>query len=147
MVQLHGGERHRDHEHQVEEQLEWTSSAPPLVRVAAVNALARSPRSAKKIYARLDDAREDGDVRAVAATTLGAMCWRDATDRLTKLALHAADPESERQERIARASLQALAMLHPPDLAKRLAPLRAKDVRLPVRTAAERAVADPGTCK
>lgn len=121
--------------------------ASPLVRVAAVGALARSPRSAKKIYARLDDAREDGDVRALAATTLGAMCWRDATDRLTKLALHAADPESERQERVARASLQALAMLHPPDLAKRIAPLRAKDVRLPVRTAAERAVAEPGTCK
>lgn len=121
--------------------------ASPLVRVAAVGALARSPRSARKIYARLDDAREDGDVRALAATTLGAMCWRDATDRLTKLALHAADPESERQERIARASLQALAMLHPPDLAKRLAPLRANDVRPQVQQAAERAIREPGTCR
>ena len=119
----------------------------PFVRAAAISALGHSAKYAKKIYERLDEPREDVDVRVIAATTLGALCWHDATDRLTTLALHAPDPESERQERIAMASLGALAALHPRNLEKRIAPLLAKDVRLPVKQAAERAIRGPGSCR
>jgi uncharacterized small protein (DUF1192 family) len=75
------------------------------------------------------------------------MCVAGAADRLTKLALLSRAPVDEADERIGTAAIDALSLLHPPDLEKRLAPLRAKDVRLPVRKAAERALAEPGACR
>ena len=68
-------------------------------------------------------------------------------DRLTKLALNARAPVDEADERIGMAAIEALGALHPADLEARLAPLRAKDARLPLRRAAERALADAGTCR
>lgn len=123
--------------------------ASPKVRSAAVTALGnlRATKHAGKIRERLDDGKEDVEVRALAARTLGSMCVRSATDRLTKLAQLSRSPVDESDERIGMAAIDALAALRPPDLDKRLAPLRAKEVRMPVRRAAERALAEPGVCR
>jgi len=121
----------------------------PKVRSAAVTALGalHATKHADDIRDRLDDGKEDVEVRALAARTLGEMCVRSATDRLTKLAHLSRSPVDEADERIGMAAIDALAALHPSDLEKRLAPLRAKEVRMPVRRAAERALAEPGLCR
>jgi HEAT repeat protein len=121
----------------------------PKVRSAAVTALGTQHgiQQRAKIRERLDDAREDVEVRALAARTLGRMCDRSATDRLTKLAQLSRSPVDEADERMGMAAIDALAALHPGDLEKRLAPLRSKDVRMPVRRAAEHALAAPGSCR
>jgi HEAT repeat protein len=121
----------------------------PKVRSAAVSALGnlRATKHAPKIRERLDDGKEDVEVRALAARTLGSMCVKNAADRLTKLAHLSRSPVDEADERIGMAAIDALATLHPPDLEKRLAPLRAKEVHLPVRRAAERALSEPGACR
>ena len=86
-------------------------------------------------------------MRALAAKTLGDLCARDATDALTELAVLSRAPVDEADERLGVAAIDALAVLHPRDLEKRLAPLRAKGVRAPVRRAADRALAEPGACR
>jgi hypothetical protein len=75
------------------------------------------------------------------------MCVRSAVGRLTDLALLARAPTDEADERLGLAAVEALGVLHPADLEKRLAPLRAKDVRAPMRRAAERAISEPGACR
>ncbi len=119
------------------------------VRVASLVALGkqRAVAHVAKVRGRLDDVREDADVRAAAAQTLGTMCERSAVDRLTKLAMLAKSPVDEADDRVGIAAIEALGTLHPSDLERRLAPLRAKDARLPVRHAAERALASPGACR
>ncbi len=121
----------------------------PKVRVSALGALGRHKvtSQAARVRERLDDPREDPEVRALAARTLGGMCVQNAADRLTKLALNARAPVDEADERIGMAAIEALGALHPADLEARLAPLRAKDARLPLRRAADRALADAGTCR
>ncbi len=121
----------------------------PKVRASIVTALGsqRALKFASKIRDRLDDTKEDTEVRALAARTLGALCVRSATDRLTKLAILARSPVDEADERIGMAAIEALSALHPPDLDKRLAPLREKEVRMPIRRAAERVLGEPGTCR
>ncbi|MBN9164418.1 MAG: HEAT repeat domain-containing protein [Myxococcales bacterium] len=121
----------------------------PKVRGAAIAALGnlRATKQAEKIRERLDDGKEDVEVRALAARTLGAMCVRRAADRLTKLAHLARSPVDEADERLGMAAIDALSALRPADLEKRLAPLRAKEVRMPLRRAAERALAEPGLCR
>lgn len=123
--------------------------ASPRVRVASLVALGKQRAVAHvgKVRGRLDDVREDADVRAAAAQALGAMCDRSAVDRLTKLAMLAKSPIDEADDRVGIASIEALGTLHPADLDRRLAPLRAKDARLPVRHAADRALASPGACR
>jgi HEAT repeat protein len=120
----------------------------PKVRSAAVGALGNqhATKYGPKIRERLDDTKEDVDVRALAARTLGTLCVRGATDRLTRLAQLSRAPIDEADERLGMAAIDALAAIHPPDLDKRLAPLRAKENRIPVRRAAERALAEPGVC-
>jgi hypothetical protein len=95
---------------------------------------------------RLDDADEDADVRAVAARTLGAQCIQKSVDRLTDLALRSRAPVDEADETIGVAAIEALGTLHPSDLAARLAPLRQKQARSPVRQAVERALLEVGSC-
>jgi hypothetical protein len=118
----------------------------PKVRATALAGL-RSGAHVRAVRARLDDTQEDADVRAAAARTLGAMCARDATDRLTKLALLSRSPLDDADERIGMAAIEALSALKPGDLGQRLRPLLAKDVRAPVRRAVERALAEPGSCR
>jgi hypothetical protein len=121
----------------------------PKVRWAAVAALGkqRATSLAGQVRDRLDDTKEDPDVRALAAKTLGAMCDRSATDRLTKLAQLSRSPTNDADDRIGLAAIEALGTLHPADLDKRLAPLRDKNVRMPVRRAAERALGEQGGCR
>jgi HEAT repeat protein len=121
----------------------------PKVRVAALGALGKHKVSsqAPRVRERLDDPREDPEVRALAARTLGGMCVHAATDRLTKLALNARAPVDESDDRIGIAAIEALGALHPADLEARLAPLRVKEARLPVRRAADRALSEPSSCR
>jgi HEAT repeat protein len=125
------------------------SDPSPKVRLTAIGALGKQKLTqlAPRVRERLDDTREDADVRALAARTLGTMCVQNAADRLTKLAQLSRSPVDDADERIGMASIEALGALHPADLAARLAPLRTKDNRLLVRHAAERAIAEPGSCR
>ncbi|MBX3192850.1 MAG: HEAT repeat domain-containing protein [Labilithrix sp.] len=125
------------------------SDPSPRVRASAIAAFGkqRATAQAAPIRERLDDPKEDPDVRALAARTLGAMCIRGAADRLTELAHRARSPVDEADDRIGIAAIDALGALHPADLEKRLAPLREKNVRLPVRRAADRALSEPTVCR
>lgn len=125
------------------------ADASPRVRSTAIAAFGahRAVRQADKIRERLDDPKEDPDVRAMAARTLGVMCVQNASDRLTKLALLSRAPVDESDERVGMAAIEALGALHPADLEQRLAPLRGKEVRMPVRRAAERAMNEPSACR
>ena len=125
------------------------ADASPKVRWTSVSALGkqRATAQAPRVRERLDDTKEDPDVRALAARTLGLMCVQNAADRLTKLAHLSRSPVDEADERIGVAAIEALGALHPADLEARLAPLRGKDVRMPVRRAAERAMIEPSSCR
>lgn len=125
------------------------SDASPKVRWASIAALGKQHATgqAARVRERLDDTREDPEVRAIAARTLGSMCMQNAADRLTKLAHNSRSPVDEADDRIGIAAIEALGALHPSDLEARLAPLRSKDVRLPVRRAAERALSEPTSCR
>jgi hypothetical protein len=120
------------------------------VRGAALVALARRRAAgwADAIRARLDDADEDGDVRAAAARALGAVCDARAADRLTELARHLGVPgTTEDDQQVALGALVGLAALHPGDLAKRVAPLLAPSAPPYVRTAAQQAVDARPLCR
>jgi len=121
----------------------------PKVRGSSLAAIGklRLVAHARRVRERLDDTKEDPEVRALAARTLGAMCVQDAADRLTKLAHLSRSPVDEADERVGMAAIEALGALHPGDLEQRLAPLRVKEVRMPVRRAAERALAEPSACR
>jgi HEAT repeat protein len=121
----------------------------PKVRVAVIGALGklRATSQASKIRDRLDDTKEDVEVRALAARTLGILCVQSAADRLTKLALLARQPVDAADDQIGTAAIDALSNLHPNDIEKRLAPLREKGVRPLLKRAAERAIAEQGTCR
>lgn len=125
------------------------SDPSPKVRWTSVAALGKqhATTQAPRVRERLDDPKEDPEVRALAARTLGAMCVQNAADRLTKLAHLSRSPVDEADERVGVAAIEALGALHPPDLEARLAPLRGKDVRMPVRRAAERAMSEPSSCR
>jgi HEAT repeat protein len=125
------------------------SDRSPKVRWTSIAALGKQRASAQapRVRERLDDTKEDPEVRAFAARTLGAMCVQNAADRLTKLAYLARAPVDEADDRIGIAAIEALGALHPQDLETRLAPLRGKDVRMPVRRAAERAMTEPTSCR
>jgi HEAT repeat protein len=125
------------------------ADASPKVRWTSIAALGkqRATSQAGLVRERLDDTKEDPEVRALAAKTLGAMCVQNAADRLTKLAHLSRAPVDEGDDRIGIAAIEALGALHPQDLEARLAPLRGKDVRMPVRRAVERAIIEPTSCR
>lgn len=119
------------------------------VRSAAITALGRlkATGAAATIEKRLGDEDENVEVRITAARALGAMCVQHAVDALQKLSALALSPESEADDRLGMAAIEALGAIHPKDLEKRLAPLRDKNVRTPVRFAADRASTDPPACR
>lgn len=125
------------------------ADSSPKVRLAALAALGKQKNlaAAESVRARLDDAREDLDVRALAARTLGDMCVQESVDRLTKLAMLARTPADAADVAIGMAAIEALGALHPVNLEARLAPLRAKEIRSPIRRAADRALSEPGNCR
>jgi HEAT repeat protein len=123
----------------------------PLVRAAALRALGSrgSQRAADRVHAVADDPREQLEVRVVAVGTLGQLCRRDAVDLLTKLALRAGLAQLPYDRPLGTAALAALGAIHPDDLATRLAPLLARDRRIPahVRLIARDVTERPGSCR
>lgn len=91
---------------------------------------------------------EDPHVQAAAVAALAQLCDTSMTDTLTKQAQKLSSlTVSERDAIVGRASIAALGRLSPPDLGKRLAPLR--DARVPVmnRAAADAALEHPDPCR
>ncbi|HEY8089955.1 MAG TPA: HEAT repeat domain-containing protein [Polyangiaceae bacterium] len=119
------------------------------VRRIALNAVAiRHTRALRDaVRDRLDDPREETEVRADAATAFGAVCDASSADHLTEIARILASPATPDELQIAQGALVGLAALHPPDLAQRLAPLLAKGAPASVRAAAERALSAKGVCR
>ncbi|HRH00575.1 MAG TPA: hypothetical protein PLR99_30230, partial [Polyangiaceae bacterium] len=115
---------------------------------AALAALgARRATSAAGAIGRIARDAEVGlDLRVTATRALGAVCATAELDFLTRAAGRVASPADEADLRIGLAALDALGHIHPADLASRLAPLRDPKARLPVRNAANRALADEGSC-
>jgi HEAT repeat protein len=124
--------------------------ASPRVRGAALVAIGRRRISTlhEEVRGRLDDPGEDADVRAAAARVLGALCDVTSADRLTEYARKLGVAGSgEDEQAVALAALEGLAAMQPPDLAARLAPLRAETSPPSVRNAADRALEARGVCR
>lgn len=99
------------------------------------------------IMARLDDEDEALPVRSQAARTLGTVCSVADLDRLTTLAQATLTPVAFELEReVGLAAIEALGMIHPADLPKRLAPLRSPKAPVTLKAAADRALAAPPRC-
>jgi hypothetical protein len=120
------------------------------VRGGAVVALARHRAVVWRdaIRGRLDDLLEDADVRALAASALGAVCDAGSVDRLTSLARALALPAASQDDQaVALGALAGLAGLQPRDLRERLAPLLTASAPPSVRAAAEETLATRGACR
>lgn len=124
------------------------ASRSPHVAPAALLALGErhASRSAGAMAALAKDQEAQLDLRVAAVRALGAVCASSELDYLGRAAERALHPVDEADLRLGVAALDALGRIHPPDLAKRLEKLRAKDVRTPLRHAAERALVEPTTC-
>lgn len=122
----------------------------PRVRRSIVVALASRHAVAWRDAIRdlLADKDEDNDVRASAATALGALCDVDSTGRLTDLirGLSVSGNDSN-AEQLGLGALLGLSALHPPDLAARLAPLLANSSPPGVRAAAQQALLAKPLCR
>jgi HEAT repeat protein len=119
------------------------------VRTAAVLALARRRAGSWRdsIRERLDDRSEDGEVRATAASALGALCDGSAVGRLTELARVLSVPGiDDDAQQVGFGALVGLAALKPKDLHDRLGPLLAPGAPPEVRAAATRALTARGMC-
>lgn len=155
----------------------------PIVRVAAVEALALQPANAQAdetlIRALTDDSwlvkvaaaesaasrklttagealldlfsnkKERYEVRLAAARALGDVCYDRAIDALTDSAKTLRAPGSDPSDRaVAAGALDALAKLHPRDLASRLEPLlEGKSTPAGTRQAAKEALAAEPHCR
>jgi hypothetical protein len=120
------------------------------VRAAAIAAVALRHTVTLRgaVRDRLDDLDEDAEVRAAAASALGALCDASSIDRLTELARRLGVPGAgEDEQPIAFGALVGLAALKPADLRARLAPLLARTAAPYVRAAAEKALATQGVCR
>jgi HEAT repeat protein len=119
------------------------------VRAAAIIAVALRHTTALHgaVRERLEDLDEDAEVRAAAASALGALCDGSSVDRLTELARRLGVPGAgEDEQPIAVGALVGLAALKPADLRARLAPLLSKTAPPYVRAAAEKALDARGVC-
>ena len=120
-----------------------------LVRQAALSALsARRATSSAGAMAKLArDADSPLELRVAATRALGAVCASSEVDYLTRAAVRALAPIDEADLRVGVAAIDALGRIHPRDLNERLAKLREKTVRLPLKSAADRAVAETDVCR
>ncbi len=119
------------------------------VRGATLVALAHRHASGFRaaIRKRLDDSDEDSEVRAAAASALGAICDVASTNRLGELVRPLAGIAANEDAReIGLGALVGLAALHPKDLKDRLAPLLGPSAPPAVRDAATKAVAARSLC-
>jgi HEAT repeat protein len=122
----------------------------PRVRGAALIALGerRATSMGDAVRERLDDPREDPDVRKAAAEALGGLCDARHADRLTELARTLGSPgSSEEEQRVALGALIGLSALKPADLRERLAPMLSPKSPPPVRAAAQKALSARGACR
>jgi hypothetical protein len=120
------------------------------VRVAVIRALVRRHATSGwgGVRMRLDDKNEDHDVRASAATALGALCDVDSSARLVELARRLAEPGIDPDaEELGLGALAGLSALQPADLRTRLAPLLAPGSPPFARAAAQRALAARSSCR
>lgn len=120
-----------------------------LVRQASLSALGarRATSSAPAISALARDAETPMDLRVSATRTLGMICAPSELEYLTRAANRALSPIDEADLRVGVAAIDALGRIHPNDLGSRLAKLREKNVRPPLRHAAERAMAETDVCR
>lgn len=119
------------------------------VRRAALVAMTGMPAEWVRddILARLDDEQEALPVRVEAARALGAVCSRADLDRLTVLAEATLTPMAFELEReVGLAAIEALGMIHPADLQKRLSPLRSAKAPVTLKAAADRAFTAAPRC-
>jgi hypothetical protein len=101
----------------------------------------------KQLRKRVESVDEDIDVRLSATTALGRICDGTSLDLLTKLARAAVDPPSDADTQLGAAAIDALAAIHPADLAARLAPLSQGSAPKYVAQAARAAIAGRGACR
>jgi HEAT repeat protein len=102
------------------------ADSSPRVRARAIEALGRrgARTYADAVAARLEDDKEDADVRTRAAQALGRFCDRRFVDRLTEAARRGASPTAPAAtQAVAASAAAALGQLNPPDLGARIAPL------------------------
>ncbi len=122
----------------------------PRVRVEVLDALGRHRANtfAEPVRERLEDEREPLEVRVAAVSALGAMCDAESLDTFTTAARRLTLPYPDKAELdLGVAAVKALAVMHPKDLERRLAPLLAKDVKASVREVATQAIAERGQCR
>ncbi|HEY5957239.1 MAG TPA: HEAT repeat domain-containing protein, partial [Polyangiaceae bacterium] len=95
------------------------------------------------------DKKERFEVRIAAARAIGDICFDRALDQLTESVATLRHPAPDPQARaIASTALDAMAKLHPSDLASRLEPLLSgKDTPAGTRNAARAALATPPHCQ
>jgi hypothetical protein len=120
------------------------------VRVAAADGLGarRAKSQSGALMARLEDTKEDSNVRAAVARALGEVCANEALPKLTSLAKDAALPQGSGQDlTLDMAAIEALGTLHPSDLKSRLAPVLDRRAPPLVRAAAMRAIEREDVCK
>jgi HEAT repeat protein len=121
----------------------------PRVRAASISALAGHGAVAyvAVLRSRLEDPREDIDVRVAAAHAAGALCDASALDALSRAAVSGASSPEPNDVALGLAATDALGQLHPADLAKRLKAIHAKGARPDAQRAADAAIAGRGTCR
>jgi HEAT repeat protein len=120
------------------------------VRIAAANALGsrRAKSQSGALMARLEDTKEDSNVRAAVARALGEVCANEALPKLTSLAKDAALPQGSGQDlTLDMAAIEALGTLHPGDLKSRLGPVLDRRAPPLARAAATRALEREDVCK
>ncbi len=121
----------------------------PDVRRAALGSIGalHAVSDTRRVRARLDDEDEVPAVRAAAALALGLVCDVGSVDRLTTYARRLQSRSDQQSDNdIGRNAVLALEAIHPPDLERRLAPLRGAGVPPPVRALADSAVRSEGRC-
>lgn len=127
--------------------LEKEKSSPVEEAILLAIAAHHAKDALPSVRGRFTDDREDAEVRAAAARTLGALCDASSTDELVEVALHADDPLiSSEGLGLTLAAIEALGAIHPKDLGSKLSSLLAADVKEGVRNATRRAVGGSGTC-
>jgi HEAT repeat protein len=122
-----------------------------MVKVAAADAVAtrKVAIAGEPLLDLFSDKKERFEVRIAAARALGEICYDRALDKLTNAAKTLRSPSPDARDRaVASSALDALAKLHPSDLAARLEPLLGgRDTPAGTRQAARAALAAEPHCR
>jgi hypothetical protein len=112
------------------------NDSSPDVRRAALRAIGdrRAVADMGVVRDRFSDEEELPGVRAEAALSLGLLCDQESLGALTEYSHKLASPNADEGDRLmGKSALTALALIHPKDLERRLAPLRDKSSPAAVR--------------